>query len=137
MALLIDSSILIEAERGGLDIERYVAASRNERFFISVISASELLHGVHQAGSPEIAARRAAYVEAVVSRFPVLTIDLPTARTHARIWAQLRSTGSVIGAHDLWLAATCLAHGLAILTANVREFRRVPDLHVEVWADAP
>lgn len=42
--------------------------------------------------------------------------------------------GRIIGPHDLWLAATCLAHGLTMVTANIREFARVPGLDVESWA---
>jgi tRNA(fMet)-specific endonuclease VapC len=42
--------------------------------------------------------------------------------------------GRLIGPHDLWLAAMCLAHGLTMVTANVREFTRVPGLVVESWA---
>jgi len=38
----------------------------------------------------------------------------------------------MIGAHDLWLAATCIAHGLTMITAKVREFTRIPGLAVEV-----
>ena len=134
MAVLIDSSVLIEAERGRLDIERHVAMRTDERFAISVVSASELLHGVHRAASPAIAARRSEYAEAIISRFPIVTIDLPTARMHALVLARLRSAGVTVGSHDLWLAATCLAHGLAIVTADAREFMRVPDLVVEVWS---
>ena len=37
------------------------------------------------------------------------------------------------GTHDLWLAASCVAYGLRIMTANVREFRRVPGLSIESW----
>jgi tRNA(fMet)-specific endonuclease VapC len=39
----------------------------------------------------------------------------------------------MIGAHDAWLAATCLAHGLTLVTGNVREFQRVHGLRVEEW----
>jgi tRNA(fMet)-specific endonuclease VapC len=38
--------------------------------------------------------------------------------------------GQVIGAHDLWIAATALAHGLGIATGNTEEFERVPGLRV-------
>ncbi len=137
MDLLIDTSVLIEAERDRLDLTRHCARTETDRFSISVVSACELLHGVHRASSPAIAARRSAYVEAILTRFPILPIDLPTARVHASLWAQLASSGVMIGAHDLWLAATCLAHGLAMVTANEREFRRVPDLTVEVWSESP
>ena len=135
MGVLIDASILIEAERRRLDIERHVARHGEDEAFLSVITASELLHGVHRATDPDIRARRAAFVEAVLERFPLLAVDLACARAHARLWAELRQSGAIIGPHDLWLAGTCVAHGLTIVTGNVREFARVPGLDIEVWTD--
>jgi len=136
VAVLIDASILIEAERGRLDLEPHVALRQDDESFLSVITASELLHGVHRAAQPEQRARRSAFVEGILERFPLLPVDLATARAHARVWAELRVAGMLIGPHDLWLAATCIAHGLTIITANVREFERVPGLQVEIWSDS-
>jgi predicted nucleic acid-binding protein len=130
---LIDSSILIGNERGTVDLAAHIHGREDEPFYLSVISASELLHGVQRAVRPDIRARRSAFVEGVLARFPILPIDLPTARLHAEIWAQLAAEGRLIGPHDAWLAASCLAHGLAMATANVREFPRVPGLVVEDW----
>jgi tRNA(fMet)-specific endonuclease VapC len=135
MAVLIDASILIEAERGRLDLEPHVTRHGEEEAFLSVVTASELLHGVHRATQPDVRARRSAFVEGIFERFPLLSVDLACARAHAQLWAELRQTGALIGPHDLWLAATCVAHGLTIVTANVREFARVPGLDLEVWAD--
>jgi tRNA(fMet)-specific endonuclease VapC len=137
MAVLIDASILIEAERGRLSLEPHVARHGEEEAFLSVVTASELLHGVHRATQPDVRARRSAFVEGILERFPLLSVDLACARAHARLWADLRQAGALIGPHDLWLAATCVAHGLTMVTANVREFARVPGLELEVWADAP
>ena len=133
MAVLIDASILIEAERGRLDLGRCVAQRPEEGFFLSVITASELLHGVHRAVQPEVRTRRSAFVEAILERFPLLPVDVATARAHAQVWAALAAAGQMIGSHDLWLAATCIAHGFIMVTANLREFDRVPGLAVEVW----
>lgn len=133
MGLLIDASVLIEYERGRIDLEARLAPRADEEFFLSVVTASELLHGVHRAREAGIRSRRSAFVEAVLERFPILPVDLATARAHARIWADLSGQGRVIGPHDLWLAAACLTHGLAMATANVREFIRVPGLIVESW----
>lgn len=133
MAVLIDASILIESERGRLDLEQYLAQRQQEEFFLSVVTASELLHGVHRAVQPEVRTKRSAFVEAILERFPLLSVDLATARAHAQVWATLAATGTLIGPHDLWLAATCIAYGLTMVTANVREFARVPGLAVEVW----
>jgi tRNA(fMet)-specific endonuclease VapC len=133
VAVLIDASILIESERGRLDLEPYLAQRQEEEFFLSVVTASELLHGVHRAVQPEVRTKRSAFVEAILERFPLLPVDLATARIHAQVWAELAAAGRMIGSHDLWLAATCIAHGLTMVTANVREFTRVPGLAVEVW----
>ncbi|MBI4667907.1 MAG: type II toxin-antitoxin system VapC family toxin [Elusimicrobia bacterium] len=133
MGILIDASILIEAERGRLDIASYVQ-DREEEFFISVISASELLHGVWRAKDSAVRARRSAFVEGILATFPILPIDLETARIHAQIWADAESRGSVIGPYDSWLAAACFAHGHALATANLRDFKKVPGLKIEDWS---
>jgi predicted nucleic acid-binding protein len=136
VAVLIDASILIEAERGRLDLEPHVARHRDDDSFLSVITASELLHGVRRATRADVRAKRSAFVEGILERFPLLSVDLACARAHAQIWAELRQAGAMIGPHDLWLAATCLAHGLTMVTANLREFERVPGLAVELWSEA-
>jgi tRNA(fMet)-specific endonuclease VapC len=136
MAVLIDASVLIEAERGRLDLQPHVSRHGEEEAFLSVITASELLHGVHRATLPDVRAKRSAFVEGVLERFPMLPVDLACARTHAWLWAELRRMGTPVGPHDLWLAATCVAHGLTMVTGNVREFARVPGLDLEVWGDS-
>jgi predicted nucleic acid-binding protein len=50
--------LLIEAERGRLNLEQHVAQRQEEEFFLSVITASELLHGVHRAVRPEVRTKR-------------------------------------------------------------------------------
>lgn len=133
MAVLIDATVLIAWERRGGGVDRRVRGREGEAFFLSVITASELLHGVHRASDRVRRAKRSAFVEAVLDAFPLLPIDLPTARMHAEVWAELAAGGRMIGAHDLWLGAAALAHGLTVVTANTREFARIPALAVEEW----
>jgi tRNA(fMet)-specific endonuclease VapC len=133
MGILIDSSVLIAAERSGTDAATHVSGREDEVVFISVVSASEMLHGVHRAADRKTKAKRLAFVEGVLAAIPVLGIDLATARSHAQLWADLAQQGKMIGVHDAWLAATCLAHGLRLATGNLREFGRVPGLDVEQW----
>jgi predicted nucleic acid-binding protein len=138
VGILIDASILIAYERGALDArtlaEKRIAGSEEDAFYVSVVTASELLHGVHRARDPARRARRSAFVEAVLSEFPMLDIGMTVARVHAELWAELAAAGTPIGAHDLWIAATAVSHGLALATANRPEFDRVPGLVVEDWA---
>lgn len=134
MGVLIDASVLIEQERGRLSLEAHVGGREDEEFFLSVITVSELLHGVHRATDPEVKAKRSAWVEAIIDRMPILPIDTSTARAHSQVWSHLAAGGSMIGPHDLWLAASCIAHGLSLVTANAREFERVPGLRLESWS---
>jgi predicted nucleic acid-binding protein len=52
------------------------------------------------------------------------------ARVHADIWADLSDRGEAIGAHDLWIGATALAHGLGVATRNATHFQRIDGLRV-------
>jgi tRNA(fMet)-specific endonuclease VapC len=99
----------------------------DEEVGIAAITASELLHGVHRA-TPQYRARREAFVEAVLAAFPPLPFDLLAARTHARIWAELASAGQDVGAHDRLVAATAIAAGWRVGTANLRHFDRITGL---------
>jgi tRNA(fMet)-specific endonuclease VapC len=66
---------------------------------------------------------------------PVQALDAPAAAHYGKLRAGLEKSGSLIGAYDLLIAAHALALGLTLVTNNVREFRRVPGLRLENWAD--
>ncbi|HEX3324487.1 MAG TPA: PIN domain-containing protein [Solirubrobacterales bacterium] len=127
MAVLIDTSVLVNVERRGLSLER--ALGERERA-ISVITASELLHGVHRAKDDRVRTRRQAFVENLISSIEPLPITTSVARSHAEIWAGLERGGETIGAHDMWIAATAVSHGVEVATANATELQRVPGLTV-------
>ena len=126
MAVLIDTDLLVEQERGADEIDRLAG---DEPRAISVVTVSELLHGVLRAAGAT-RARRRAFVEHLLAGIEAIPITEPVARVHAEIWAQLASRGETIGAHDLWIAATALTHGLGVATTNQRDFGRVPGLRV-------
>jgi len=94
-----------------------------------VITVSELLHGVHRARGP-VRARRLAFVEHLLAGFDPLPITETVARVHAEIWAGLSRRGLTVGAHDLWIAATALASGFGIATADTGDFQQIPGLRV-------
>jgi len=133
VGILIDSSIFIAAERGRLSLEAHVAGQEQEAVALSVITASELLHGVHRAVDQQRRVERERFVEGILARFPVVEFGLEAARVHARLWAELEARGELVGAHDLLLAATAVALDFQLATANARDFQRIPDLRVQVW----
>jgi tRNA(fMet)-specific endonuclease VapC len=127
VAVLIDTSVLINAERRGESLE--LAIGEEERA-ISAITVSELLHGVHRASGDRVRVRREAFVEHLLASIEALPVTTAVARAHASIWASLEREGNPIGAHDLWIAATAVTHGMSVATANAGEFERVPGLFV-------
>lgn len=127
MALLIDTSVLIDPERRDRSLSQTLGEGDRA---ISVITASELLHGAHRTESGVARTRRAAFVEQLLAAVEALPITTAVARIHAEIWTELKVDGNPIGTHDLWIAATALSQGMAVATVNVREFGRVPGLTV-------
>lgn len=129
MGMMVDTNVLISFEKSAkvIDLSPW---EPSERVYISVVTVSELLIGVHRANTEERRQRRSAFIEAVISGVGVLDFTSDCARMHARIYAELAKKGQPIGAHDLIIAATARYHDLSILTDNVEEFSRVPGLRV-------
>lgn len=131
MGVILDTSVIIEAERGRLAFDSYSAGRESEPFGLSVITISELLHGVARAGTDAQRLRRGTFVEKIIETFPIYPIDLQTARVYAAIWANLHRQGTPIGAHDMIIGATAIARGFSVATFNQRHFSKIPGLQIE------
>ena len=136
MGVVLDTSIIVAAERSAGDFARFLESLGDEPVAIAAITASELLHGCLRARDAAVRARRGAFVDGLLDTIPVLPFGLPEARRHADLWAELVKRGTMIGPHDLLVGATALAQGHALATLNRREFGRVPGLVVREWKGA-
>jgi len=132
MGVILDTSVLIEAERREFEIDKFTQNRGDEIFGLSVITAAELLHGVHRADSTKRRLKRSAYVEKVVELFPVYVFDISTARIYSELWSDLSSKGIQIGAHDLIIGSTALSLGFSVATFNLRHFEKIEGLKVEI-----
>jgi len=130
MGIVLDSSILIAAEKQRFEITDFFSAHAGEKFYLAAISAAELLHGVERALSASRKAARAAIVEHFLEAFELIDYDLTVARTHATLWAALAKGGAMIGPYDMLIAASALTHGHKLATLNESEFRQVAKLRL-------
>ena len=128
MGLILDTSVIVAAERQQFDLEAMLESNGSMRFYIASITASELLHGVHRAASSKQRQKRSLFVEAILETFPIIPFDLSIARSHAALWASLEMQGRIIGHHDMQIAATALEREYRLATLNIGEFARVPNL---------
>lgn len=128
--MILDTSVLIAAEKQQLDLHALFAAHGPETFYIAAITAAELLHGVERAKPAARKQARARFVESVLAQLETIDFDLALARQHAEIWAVLEAAGKVIGPYDLLIAATAIHYDYPVATLNVAEFRQVPGLRL-------
>ena len=128
MGVILDTSLIVAAELGMVRIEALLGTLASEPVGIAAITASELLLGTHRARDAGARVQRAALVDALLETIPVLPFGAAEARRHAGLWADLMRAGTMIGPHDLLIAATALAHGHALATLQHREFSRIHGL---------
>jgi len=130
MGLILDTSVVVAAERRRFDISAFLLAQPVAPVRLAAITYSELLHGVERAANAQIRARRSRFIERILSLTGIAGFNQKEAELHARLWASLESRGQTIGPHDLQIAATALSLDYTLATLNVREFSRVPGLNL-------
>jgi tRNA(fMet)-specific endonuclease VapC len=134
VGLLIDSTVLVAAERRGHTPEAVVAtllgAHGDVELALSVMSAGELLHGCWRADSLARRARREEFVEAVFAAIPVIPLTLAIARVYGELDARFAAQGHRLPTSDLLVASTALYRDDEVVTGNPRHFSRIPGLVV-------
>jgi tRNA(fMet)-specific endonuclease VapC len=129
MAILIDADVIIQAERGLFDLDSWLLSQPHEEFKIAAITVAELWHGAERATGAHRVKRRL-FLQGIFATFDVEPYTAQTGFEHARLWAELESSGRMIGAHDVILAATALHTRSSLATFNIRHFSVVQGLNV-------
>lgn len=126
---LLDTNILSELVRNPRGKAALTYRSRRSTSGTSVIVAAEVRYGLRKSRGFRLAGR----AEEVLNSIPILPFEPPADRFYADIRAELTGRGVPLSPNDYWIAAHALALDCTLVTANEREFRRVPGLKVENW----
>ncbi|MFI5073070.1 MAG: PIN domain-containing protein [Terriglobales bacterium] len=129
MAIILDADVIIRGEKGTFNLLEWLDSQRTERFELAAITVAELWHGVERASAAHRSAREE-YLRAIFEQIPIVPYTEQTAYYHARIWAELESTGKMVGPYDLVVAATALERGSSVATFNKRHFANIDGLKV-------
>lgn len=132
MGLVVDTSALVEVERGAGDAESLLGELGSEAAVVPAIVYAELQVGVRLADTAARATTRRARIDALVERLPIVEFDRPIGDRWADLFADLTKGGVTIPANDLAVAATALHLGFGVLLGSRGEthFERVPGLRV-------
>ncbi|QCS50717.1 type II toxin-antitoxin system VapC family toxin [Picosynechococcus sp. PCC 11901] len=127
---LLDTNIISDlVKHPSGKIAQRIAEVGEAKICTNIVVAAELRFGAEKSGSLRLKQQ----VNQILEVMPVLPLESPVEFYYAEIRTYLEREGTPIGANDLLIAAHGLALNLTVVTANQREFSRVPHLAVENW----
>jgi predicted nucleic acid-binding protein len=132
VAVLLDSTFLIAAERRGLSATE--ALLEVDRLFpsqdigLSVITVMELAHGEARSETPARAAYRSEFLSEIMALLEIHPVTSRIARRAGLLDGELAKQGLSTAFPDLIIGVTALELGYSILTNNLRHFQRIPGL---------
>lgn len=115
-------------------IAERIARVGEQNVCTSIVVTAELQFGARKSGSPRLQEQ----LEKVLAAMDIQPLEPPVDAEYAVVRHELEGAGTPIGPNDLLIAAHARTLGLTVVTANTREFARVPEIAVENWlADGP
>lgn len=135
MTYLLDTNAVVALlkDKPAIVRTRYRQASEADAYVaVSSIVLFELWYGVAKSSRPKENAERLRVFTS--GRLDVLTFDDEDGQTAGQARAGLEAAGTPIGPYDILITGQAVRHGLTLVTANVSEFSRVPNLEWENWA---
>jgi len=133
MAVILDTCIWVDVERGNLAPADVASITGDEPVFLTPPVIAELEYGVHRSAGAAQRNKRASAL-ARIKRKPCLTIDVETAVIFGRLAADVDQEGrpSTYRTHDLWIAALAIQHNMVVLTRNRKDFDGIPGVKISL-----
>ena len=134
MGLILDSSVLITAERQGQNARQMLAAISsqvgNTEIAISVVTLIELAHGAARADTPQRKAKRQQFIQELLTALPIHPVTVSVALRNGQIDSENQAKGVRLPLSDLLIGVTALELGYSVATGNLRHFQLIPGLSV-------
>ena len=135
MGLILDTSVIVKAERRGHSVAEILAQIRENygetEIGVSVVTIAELTHGVERSKSEAQRQRSQAFVDDVLATFTVYPVTAEIAQRVGIISGQAAERRITLPFEDLLIGATALQLGFELATHNARHFEMIPDLVVK------
>ena len=130
---LLDTNIVIYVLKRRPQQVLEIFNTNASRMAISSITLSELIYGAEKSSNVD---KNLEAIEEFISHLEVLPYDAKASQHYGQIKAALEKRGEIIGENDIHIAAHAISQGLILVTNNLREFKRVPNLALENWVDS-
>ena len=134
MGLILDSSVLITAERQGRNARQMLATIAHTvgetEIALSVVTVLELAHGAARADTAERKAKRHQFIQELLTALPIHPVTVPVALRVGQIDGENQAKGVRLPLADLLIGVTALELGYTVATGNLRHLQRIPGLSV-------
>ena len=135
LGLILDSSVVIEAERKGQSVEQLLEHVKQLFGEVEIamcpVTVAELVHGVYRASTPQVRQRRRAFLDELKRHVPVHPLTEETGEIVGQISGEQAAKGIKLPFDDLAIGAAALEQSYAVATLNVRHFEKIPGLLVK------
>jgi predicted nucleic acid-binding protein len=134
MGLILDSSVLITAEREGQNarqiLEDISSKTGNTEIAISAVTLIELAHGAARANTEQRKTKRQQFIQELLVALPVHPVTVPIALRTGQMDGENQAKGIRLPLSDLLIGATAMELGYSIATGNLRHFQMISGLTV-------
>jgi len=131
MKYLLDTNICIAIIRNKpVNVIKKLTSHKPGDVGVSVITVAELVHGTQKSSQPE---QNMTALDQFLLPLDIADFDQNAATAYGQLRAYLERQGNLIGSMDMLIAAHGLSLDVVLVTNNVREFQRVPNLKIEDW----
>jgi len=129
MGILVDSDIIIDfLNNQNSTINFFKEKTNDEELFISIISWAEVVYGFKKIKSSNKEKLFQDFLE--VNKIVVISIDIKVAEKYLNVKIDLEIKRAPLDEFDLLIAATAIANNLALVTRNIKHFKRIKDLNL-------
>ena len=133
MTYMLDTNICIYVMKNKpVNVLRRFREELDGGICISSITLAELEYGMKHSSDP---VKNEQALLRFLAPLSVLPFGAAAASEYGEVRAYLQSRGTPIGPLDMLIAAHARAEGMTLVTNNMREFERVPELDLENWAE--
>lgn len=133
MKYLLDTCVISDFVKGEENTLHRIKHTAPSDLAVSTITIMEIHYGL------ELNKLRAKKIKHIIQEFLSCIHHIQFNQSDAFCAANIRSflhaRGTPIGVYDILLAGTAIANDMIFVTANIKEFIRVPKLHLENWRE--
>jgi tRNA(fMet)-specific endonuclease VapC len=131
MSYLLDTNICIYiAKKSPENVLKKFKELKAGSVGMSNITYGELWYGIKKSQQPEKSAKILEDLSFIIEPLP---LPVTASEKYADIRSSLEKQGTPIGNNDLWIAAHAISEDLILVSNNIREFSRIPNLKIENW----